>query len=83
MAHRREDGTLLGATIVATRAGEMIDECIVAMERGLSIGDIADIIHVYPTYCTASMQAASAIRVEQWLESTSGRIIRHMARLIR
>lgn len=79
----KKDGTLLGATIVARRAGEMIHEWIVALDRGLKVGDLANAIHVYPTYSTASMQAAAAIRVEQLLSGTSGRIVRGLARLMR
>ena len=79
----RKDGTLLGATIVAARAGEMIHEWIVALDRGLKVGDLANAIHVYPTYSTASMQAAAAIRVGQLLSGTSGRVVRGMARLMR
>ncbi len=79
----KKDGTLLGVTIVAGRAGEMIHEWIVALECGLKIGDLAQIIHVYPTYSTASMQAAADIRVAQLLGGTSGRIIRRVAHLMR
>lgn len=79
----KKDGTLLGTTIVAGRAGEMIHEWIIALEHDLKVGDIAGVIHVYPTYSTASMQAAAAIRVEQWLKSSSGQIIRGLARLMR
>jgi len=79
----KKDGRLLGATIVAARAGEMIHEWIVALNRGLKVGDLADVIHVYPTYSTVIMQAAAHIRVEQLLSGTSGRVIRGLARLIR
>jgi pyruvate/2-oxoglutarate dehydrogenase complex dihydrolipoamide dehydrogenase (E3) component len=79
----KKDGTLLGATIAAGRAGEMIHEWIVALEQGLKVGDIASVIHVYPTYSTASMQAAAEIRVAQLLRGTSGRVIRGLARLMR
>jgi len=79
----KTDGELLGVTIVAGQAGEMIHEWIVALEHGLKVGDLASAIHVYPTYSTASMQAAAAIRVEQWLSSTQGRVIRRLARLMR
>jgi pyruvate/2-oxoglutarate dehydrogenase complex dihydrolipoamide dehydrogenase (E3) component len=77
----KKDGTLLGATIVAGRAGEMIHEWIAALDRGLKVGDLADVIHVYPTYSTGSWQAAAAIRLEQLLSGTSGRVIRGLARL--
>ena len=80
LVHRR-DGTLLGATIVAERAGETIHEWILALDRGLKVGDLANAIHVYPTYSTASWQAAAAFRVEQLLSGTSGRVVRGLARL--
>jgi len=82
LVHRR-DGTLFGATIVAARAGEMIQEWVLAMDRGLKIGDLTNAIHVYPTYSTANMQVAADIRVGQLLSGTSGRIVRGLARLIR
>jgi pyruvate/2-oxoglutarate dehydrogenase complex dihydrolipoamide dehydrogenase (E3) component len=78
----KQDGTLLGVTIAAGRAGEMIHEWIVALEHGLKVGDLANVIHIYPTYSTASMQAAAEIRVTQWLSSRSGRVIRGLARLM-
>jgi hypothetical protein len=55
----------------------------VALEYDLKIGDLANIIHVYPTYSTASMQAAAEIRVSQWLSSTPGKFIQKLARLMR
>ena len=79
----KKDGTLLGVTIVAGRAGEMIHEWIMALERGLKVGEIGSMIHVYPTYSTAGMQAAAAIRVAQLLSGTSGRVIRRLVRLMR
>lgn len=79
----KKDGTLLGATVVAARAGEMIHEWIVALDRGLKVGDLANTIHIYPTYSTASMQAAVAIRVSQLLRGTSGKVVRRLARLMR
>ena len=79
----RADGTILGATIAAARAGEMIQEWSLAMDRGLKMGDVANSIHIYPTYATANMQAAAHIRVEQLLAGTSGRVVRGLARLAR
>ena len=79
----KKDGTLLGATIVAGRAGEMIHEWIIALDRGLKVGDLAGVIHVYPTYSTANVQAAADIRVAQMLSGTSGQVIRGLSRLFR
>ena len=61
----------------------MIHEWIAALDRGLKVGDLADVIHVYPTYSTGNWQAAAAFRVDQLLSGTSGRVIRGLARLMR
>jgi pyruvate/2-oxoglutarate dehydrogenase complex dihydrolipoamide dehydrogenase (E3) component len=76
------DGTLLGATVVAERAGETIHEWIVALERGMKVDELAGTIHVYPTYSTASMQAAKHIRLSKLLGGMSGRIVRGLARFM-
>ena len=79
----RKDGSLLGVTVVAARAGEMVQEWTLALDRGLKLGDIANSIHVYPTYSFASMQAAAHVRVSDLLSGTSGQVIRGLARLMR
>ncbi len=78
----KKDGTLLGVSIVAARAGEMINEWVIAMDRGLRAGDISSAIHVYPSYSVANMQASAAIRIDQLLNGASGRVIRGLARLL-
>jgi pyruvate/2-oxoglutarate dehydrogenase complex dihydrolipoamide dehydrogenase (E3) component len=55
-----EDGTdrILGATIVARHAGEMISEITLAMTAGVGLGTLADTIHPYPTQAEAIKRAA-------------------------
>lgn len=79
----KPDGTLLGVTIVCGRAGEMIHEWIVAIEHSLKVGDLSQVIHVYPTYSTASMQSTAEIRMAQLSNGMSGKIIRSAVRLWR
>ncbi len=45
---------ILGATIVAANAGDLISEITLAMTHGLGLGKIADTIHPYPTQADAS-----------------------------
>ncbi len=52
-------GRVLGATIVAPRAGEMIDEVALAMRAGLFTGRLAQTVHAYPTWSLAIQQAAA------------------------
>lgn len=50
---RKGTGTILGATIVARHAGEMISEISVAMKAGIGLAKIGDTIHPYPTQAEA------------------------------
>ena len=79
----KPNGEILGVHIVAERAGEMIHEFILAMERGIKLGDLSGVIHVYPTYSTGTQQAAVAYRVDSLLESLPGRLITAAARWTR
>lgn len=79
----RKNGTLLGVTIVAPRAGEMIHEWIIAMEQDIKVGDLSSVIHVYPTYSIAGMQAAATIRVNKLLKGPSIRLLQSLIRLMR
>lgn len=47
---------ILGATIVAANAGDMISEITLAMTHGLGLKKIADSIHPYPTQAEAIRQ---------------------------
>ena len=51
---------ILGATIIARHAGEMISEITVAMVGGIGLGTIAGVIHPYPTQAEAIKQVADA-----------------------
>ena len=53
-----DDGTLLGATIVAPHASELIAEICVAIEMGTSIADLALTIHPHPTLSELVMDVA-------------------------
>ncbi|MHB1855496.1 MAG: FAD-dependent oxidoreductase, partial [Acidimicrobiales bacterium] len=54
-------GKVLGATIVAPRAGEMIAEIALAMRAGLFPAQLALTSHAYPTWSVAIQQAAAQI----------------------
>ena len=77
------DGRLLGTSIVAERAGEMIHEWIVALDQGIKIGNLSDSIHVYPTFSIGSQQAAADVRMGQLFGGLSGKILRGLVRLAR
>jgi pyruvate/2-oxoglutarate dehydrogenase complex dihydrolipoamide dehydrogenase (E3) component len=59
--HVREGtGKILGATVVARHAGEMINGITLAMVAGVDLGAMARVIHAYPTQADAIKMAADA-----------------------
>ena len=57
---KRGTDTILGATIVASHAGDMISEIAVAMAGKVGLGAIANVIHPYPTQAEAIKQLGDA-----------------------
>jgi len=53
---------VLGATIVAPQAGELIAEYVLAMTHGLGLKKLMGTIHIYPTSAEINKFAASAWR---------------------
>jgi pyruvate/2-oxoglutarate dehydrogenase complex dihydrolipoamide dehydrogenase (E3) component len=57
---RKGTDRILGATVVAANAGDMIAELSLAMTAGLGLKQIARTIHPYPTQAEAIKRAADA-----------------------
>ena len=53
---------ILGATIVANNAGDMISEITLAMRNGIGLGRIGGTIHPYPTQAEAIRKVGDAYR---------------------
>jgi dihydrolipoamide dehydrogenase len=58
-----EEGTdkILGAHIIGPHASDLIHEIAVAMEKGLTVKDIAHTIHAHPTLAEGIMEAAEDV----------------------
>ena len=59
---RRGTDRILGATVVAADAGNLISEVSVAMKAGAGLGVIGSAIHPYPTQAEAWRKAANQMR---------------------
>jgi pyruvate/2-oxoglutarate dehydrogenase complex dihydrolipoamide dehydrogenase (E3) component len=57
---RRRGGRVLGATIVARHAGEMLPELTLAIAAGVGLGRLGGVIHSYPTQAEAVRRIADA-----------------------
>jgi pyruvate/2-oxoglutarate dehydrogenase complex dihydrolipoamide dehydrogenase (E3) component len=49
---------ILGATIVAERAGDLVHEFVLAMKAGVGLKEISGTIHAYPTYAEIARKVA-------------------------
>lgn len=58
-------GRILGAHIVGPNAGEMINELAVAMKNSLTLRDISQTVHAYPTWSLGVRRAADQWYVQQ------------------
>jgi pyruvate/2-oxoglutarate dehydrogenase complex dihydrolipoamide dehydrogenase (E3) component len=71
---RERTDQILGATIVARHAGDMINEITLAMVAGIGLRTLSRVIHAYPTQAEAIRCAADAYnrtrltpRIRAWL----------------
>jgi pyruvate/2-oxoglutarate dehydrogenase complex dihydrolipoamide dehydrogenase (E3) component len=67
---------ILGATIVARHAGDMINEISLAMVAGIGLRTLAQVIHAYPTQAEAIRKAADAYNRTR-LTPTIQSLLRH------
>ncbi len=73
---RQDSGKILGVTVVGPHAGESIAEFVLAMRKNLSLNDILNTVHSYPTFTEANRFVAgiwkkksapkSALRFLEW-----------------
>ena len=77
------NGRLLGATVVASRAGEMVHEWSLALDQGLKISQLAHSVHVYPTFSMATQQIAARMTMDRMSGGRKGRVLRKLAKVMR
>ena len=76
---RRGKDRIVGATLVARHAGEMISEITLAMVARAGLGRLAQTIHPYPTQAEVIRKAADAYnrtRLKPWLKRLFERFLR-------
>jgi pyruvate/2-oxoglutarate dehydrogenase complex dihydrolipoamide dehydrogenase (E3) component len=72
---------ILGATMVAEHAGDLLGEIYLAASQGIGLGKIASVIHPYPTQVEVIKRAADTWRRGK-LTPTVQKILRFLLRLV-
>ncbi|HKF36500.1 MAG TPA: NAD(P)/FAD-dependent oxidoreductase [Ktedonobacteraceae bacterium] len=67
---------IVGAHMVGARAGELLGEMALAMQNNLTLDDIYNTIHVYPTMSSGIQQATFEAYLEGSAAATNRRIVR-------
>jgi pyruvate/2-oxoglutarate dehydrogenase complex dihydrolipoamide dehydrogenase (E3) component len=78
----RGGSDLLGATVVAGRAGEMIIEYQLVIQKKISLRKLVGVIHAYPTYSDVAKKAMSNLLISELLNSTLGRLIKKVIKVL-
>lgn len=78
----RGSDTILGATLVAERAGDIISLITLAMTAGLGLGRLGDVIFPYPTSAEIVRKAADS-HARTRLTPTARRVLSTVLRLLR
>ena len=79
LAEKRDE--IIGAHLVGSRAGELLGELSLAMQQHLSLSDILDTIHAYPTMNTGLQQVAFEAYGEGHTARRNRKIVQTVLRL--
>ncbi len=69
---------VVGATVVAPVAGEIINELALAIQSKLTVRQLGSTIHVYPTYGIGIQQLASHATIAGFNRGWQGRLLRRL-----
>ncbi|MFK7735029.1 MAG: mercuric reductase [Pirellulaceae bacterium] len=77
---RKGTDKIVGATIVAENAGDLISEITLAMKNNIGLGKIASVIHPYPTQAESIRKLGDQFNRTK-LTATSQRVLNFLRRL--
>lgn len=72
----KADSTILGASVVGERAGELICEFAVCIYNDIKLDKLGMSMHAYPTYAFAVQQAASAYSMDRFMSGRGGGFVK-------
>ncbi|MDH3980698.1 MAG: pyridine nucleotide-disulfide oxidoreductase, partial [Gammaproteobacteria bacterium] len=67
-------GRIIGASIIAPHAGELIHELALAMRVNAKVKEISELVHAYPTYAQVNRRTINS-RYAHLLQSRKARML--------
>ena len=74
---KKRSGKILGVDIVGAAAGELLGEFSLAMKNGVTLRNMSDTIHAYPTYSLGARRAA-----DQWYVKNHSTLIAKLLKAV-
>jgi pyruvate/2-oxoglutarate dehydrogenase complex dihydrolipoamide dehydrogenase (E3) component len=68
-------GCIIGASILGPHAGELISELALSVAKGCKPGDLAGVVHAYPTLVEINRRAANTYLSPRLFSRTSKRLV--------
>lgn len=78
----RGTSDLLGVTVVGDRAGEMLLEYQLVVEKKISARELVGVIHAYPTYSDVAKKALSKLLIHELMSGSTGQIAKKIAQVL-
>jgi pyruvate/2-oxoglutarate dehydrogenase complex dihydrolipoamide dehydrogenase (E3) component len=75
----RRNGKILGATVVASGAGDLLMPLVLAAKQGIKLPKLAQLVYSYPTMAEGIKRTADSYYREK-LEGRSGALLRRVVR---
>ena len=76
----RNNGTVLGATVVGRQAAEALQGWSIAAARGLKLGHVAQVMQAYPSLAMGNQQIAWDAYLDGLTQGLAGRVLRWLSR---
>ncbi|HLB02979.1 MAG TPA: mercuric reductase [Nitrospiria bacterium] len=79
----RANGKIIGCTILAANAGDLIHEYALALKKRATVKDISGMIHVYPTQAQVNKRVSDQYFVEKFFQGRIPQLISWWLRILR
>ena len=80
LVHKK--GKVLGATIIAERAGELIQEWQYVVDGKLGLSGVTTAMHIYPTYSRVNVKVGGAVMSKLYLGGKLGKLLANASKLM-
>ncbi len=68
-------GRILGGHVIGPDAGNVVPELVLAMRKGIPVGELSQTVHAYPTLSEGVKKAADAYYCEKLFDGPAKKVL--------